>query len=299
MLAGTQIPPAEIGEGHSRASSEGFWVSSSADGDPSPPRAEGATMPDCFPVSRLVLSSLPAAGAFLADAPTLQLEENSAAIEGGLSVSLPTPVDLDGSQPVGGRDGEYVGSTSPDSGSGNGYALSPHGNEDVEPDVEHPTTIPTILIRAARWVESNGRFTPPPADITDEERGIMAGARAALRLRRSAAGPRARGRGTPRRTVSDVPRGGRGSSTADHAAEQSSFVAGLVPRSPEEAGSADHLLWMQLEGHLEPIPAGRVRRPAAKSGGPASSSSSVPVMASLDRCDEVEVTPVSRLYDEC
>ena len=83
---------------------------------------------------------------------------------------------------------------------------------------------------------------------------------------------RARGRGTPWRTVADVPRGGRGrgcgrgSSTVNHAAEQSSLVAGLLPRSPEEAGSADHLLWMQLEGHLEPMPAGRATMPAAKSG---------------------------------
>ena len=159
-------------------------------------------------------------------------------------------------------------------------------------------TRPTILIRAARWVRSNGRFTSASADVTEEEQEIMAGARATLRLRRAAAGPRARGRG------SDVRRGrrgrgcGRGSSTVDHAAEQSSFVAGLLPRSPEEAGSANHLFWMQLEGHLEPISAVSGKRPTAKSGGPSSSNSSIPVEVNRGRSGGVGVAPVSQL-DDC
>ena len=80
---------------------------------------------------------------------------------------------------------------------------------------------------------------------------------------------------------------GRGSSTASHAADQSSFVAGLLPCSPEEAGSADHLLWMQLEGHLELISAGGAQRPAAKSWGLVSSSSYI--LSAILKCADATV----------
>ena len=217
--------------------------------------------------------------------------------EGGLGNSLPAPEDCEGARAMDERDDGHAGSASPVDESGSDDDLAPGGDEGVEPDLEPPTTRPTIHIRAARWVRSNGRFTSDPADVTEEEQEIMAGARATLRLRRAAASPRDRGRG------SDVHRGrrgrgcGRGSSTVDHAAEQSSFVAGLLPCSPEEAGSANHLLLMQLEGHLGPISAVSGKKPTAKSGGLSSSNSSIPVEVNWESRGEVGVAPASQLDD--
>ena len=79
----------------------------------------------------------------------------------------------------------------------------------------------------------------------------MAEARLALRQRRAAAKAGSPGRGRGGRSGGRGPGRSQSSPAVDLAAEQREFMASLLPRSDEEVGSANHLLWMQLQGHFD------------------------------------------------